>query len=227
MASFWDEIQKQYANAEDRVNRAKEAGINMLARKGDMINQGFNNALAVLTGQGNMLGQVANIQDSMYGRAIQQDQFGQTFRLDEKRLKDQVDQWNVENTIAQKNANTNALSATTSSQYTQAQIDDMKKTQKRLEEQNNANNKLASVEAQHYIKQFPGARAYYESLLKHGVLPAPALESTRQWGYYNGWDYPQKTSGFQIYSNDAYNVGPVREQPYGGKTKKVSFKVEG
>lgn len=227
MASFWDEIQKQYANAEDRVNRAKDAGINMLARKGDMINQGFNNALAVLTGQGNMLGQVAGLQDSMLGRAIQQDQFGKTFGLDEERFRFDKASQTESNKIANKNASANMLSAQSGANFTTAQIEQMRSEREKNEKLAKETNALGAVEARYFIAQFPEARSYYSELIAAGVSPGKAMEAVRQKGVNEGYGKNSKGNGFQFYSNDTYNVGPVKEQAYGGKTKKVSFRVEG
>ena len=83
MSTFFDEIQKQYENTQQRTQNALATGINMIARKGDMLNQAFNNAMNLVGQQANILstanqvplqlsGMFANMIDNEKARKIQQ-----------------------------------------------------------------------------------------------------------------------------------------------------------
>jgi len=94
MASFWDEIAKQYNNAENRYRENLNAGLGMLNNKANMIQQGYANAMNTIGQQANILGQsmnipaqfaqlLANREENALTRDIQQDQFNKEYALNQ------------------------------------------------------------------------------------------------------------------------------------------------
>jgi hypothetical protein len=92
MSSFWDEIAKQYGNAENRYRENLNAGLGMLNNKANMIQQGYANAMNNISQQGNLLGQsmnipaqfasmLANREENALTRNMQQDQFTKNYDL--------------------------------------------------------------------------------------------------------------------------------------------------
>ena len=101
MASFWDEIAKQYNNAENRYRENLNAGLSMLNNKANMIQQGYANAMNNISQQANLLGQsmnipaqfaqmLANREENALTRGIQQDQFNKSFGLSEAEFKEKA-----------------------------------------------------------------------------------------------------------------------------------------
>ena len=101
MASFWDEIAKQYNNAENRYRENLNAGLSMLNNKANMIQQGYANAMNNIGQQANILGQsmnipaqfaqlLANREENALTRGIQQDQFNKSFGLSEAEFKEKA-----------------------------------------------------------------------------------------------------------------------------------------
>ena len=100
--SFWEEIQKQYQNAEGRYRENLNTGINLMTNKANMMQQMFSNQMQSLGTQANMLGQsmqipaqftqmLANLDESRAGREMQQDQFNKSYALDKDRTKSEID----------------------------------------------------------------------------------------------------------------------------------------
>ena len=95
--SFWEEIQKQYQNAEGRYRENLNTGINLMTNKANMMQQMFSNQMQSLGTQANMLSQsmqipaqftqmLANLDESRAGRRMQEDQFGKEYNLNERQL---------------------------------------------------------------------------------------------------------------------------------------------
>lgn len=90
--SFWEEIQKQYQNAENRYRENLNTGINLMTNKANMMQQMFSNQMQSLGTQANMLGQslqlpaqftqmLANIDESARDRAMRERQFNKEYEL--------------------------------------------------------------------------------------------------------------------------------------------------
>ena len=86
MASFWDEIQKQYENAENRYRDNLNVGVNMLNNKANQIQQSYANAMGEATQRAGLFAQslnlpaqfaqmLANREDTQEARRIQGSQF--------------------------------------------------------------------------------------------------------------------------------------------------------
>lgn len=102
MSVFFDELQKQYANAEQKAQQAYNTGINMLQQKGNMLQQLFANQMQTLgtgadimsrAGQipANMASMFGNFMESQDARKQQQKQFNMSYDLDKERLSSQND----------------------------------------------------------------------------------------------------------------------------------------
>ena len=97
MSVFFDELQKQYQNMENKASQAYNTGINMLGQKFNMMNQLFSNKMQTLGTGANILSQASQIPSSMasmFGniveqgktRAQQENQFNKSYALDVKRI---------------------------------------------------------------------------------------------------------------------------------------------
>ena len=100
MSVFFDELQKQYANAEQKAQQAYNTGINMLQQKGNMLQQLFANQMQTLgtgadimsrAGQipANMASIFGNIMENEATRKQNQKQFDMSYNLDKQRLSSQ------------------------------------------------------------------------------------------------------------------------------------------